>query len=133
MQHGATPKIEEYDENGACVMRAWFGRAQSTQSYRAYRFLPWTGCPRTKPDVFACLGEQGKTAVYVSWNGATDVQAWRVRDGSSGNGTVSHVAPRNGFETRVVVEEGLDKVIVEAVGGMGDGIKSEVVTVGERC
>lgn len=133
MQHGATPKIVEYDANGACVMRAWFGHALSTQSYRAYRFLPWTGCPQTKPDVFACLEEQGKTAIYVSWNGATDVQAWRVRSGSSNNGSASHVAPRNGFETRIVVEEGFDKIIVEAVGGMGDGTKSEVVNVGEGC
>lgn len=73
--HGATPKIEEYDENGTIVMRARFGYDNTMQTYRAYRY-PWTGNPSTKPDVAACVSrETSKTIVYVSWNGATDVKS----------------------------------------------------------
>ncbi|KAE8372023.1 ASST-domain-containing protein [Aspergillus bertholletiae] len=132
MQHGAVPKIEEFDENGALVMRAWFGYHGVTDTYRAYRF-PWVGKPRTNPDVAACSGD-GKMEVYVSWNGATDVQEWKVLGGTE-EGKMKKVAvvPRNGFETRIVVDEVVEKVVVEAVGGVGAGRRSEVVTVGQSC
>lgn len=129
--HGATPKIEEYDADGAVVMRARFGYDDSMQTYRAYRYM-WVGRPSTKPDVVACpLGKEEKTAVYVSWNGATDVQSWKVYSGSK----VRETALRNGFETIIQVT-GLahgDSVVVEAVGGVGDGTRSEAVSVGQGC
>jgi hypothetical protein len=128
--HGATPKIEEYDENGTIVMRARFGYDNTMQTYRAYRY-PWVGRPSTKPDVVACPTKGGKTAVYVSWNGATDVCSWKVTSGSK----IHHTALRNGFETTILVA-GLsdgDSVVAEAVGGVGDGTRSQSVTVGQGC
>ena len=129
--HGATPKIEEFDENGTILMRARFGYDNTMQSYRAYRY-PWVGSPSTKPDVVACpMSKGGKTAIYVSWNGATDVQSWKVHSGSE----IKQTVPRNGFETTILVaglSEG-DSVAVEAVGGMSDGIRSESVTIGQGC
>lgn len=129
--HGATPQIEEYDGNGAIVMRARFGYDNTMQTYRAYR-SPWVGRPSTKPQVVACPSNNGKRAeVYVSWNGATDVQAWKVYSGSH----VRRIARRNGFETTIIVG-GLaagDSVVVEAVGGVGDGTKSDSVSVGQGC
>ena len=126
-QHGATPKIEEYDENGAIVMRARFGYDNTMQAYRAYRY-PWVGRPASKPDVVACLdGKSGKTVVYISWNGATDVEYWKVYSGS----VVKVTALRNGFETTILVD-GLtsgDSVVVEVGGGVGDGMRSESTTV----
>ncbi|KAF7596381.1 hypothetical protein BBP40_002125 [Aspergillus hancockii] len=81
MHHGAVPKLKEHDENGTVVMRAWSGYHGVTQSYRGYRFpwvgRPWTRPPRTWPDVVACSAER-RMAVYVSWNGATNVREWRV-------------------------------------------------------
>ncbi|KAJ5279286.1 hypothetical protein N7478_004658 [Penicillium angulare] len=127
--HGAVPKIEEYDENGATVMRAWFGYEDTMQTYRAYRY-PWTGHPSTKPDVVACPSGDN-AAVYVSWNGATDVDAWKVYSGSQ----VKKTAQRSGFETSILVS-GLSKgesVVVEAVGGAGDGTKSASTRVGVNC
>ncbi|KAJ5762014.1 uncharacterized protein N7511_005396 [Penicillium nucicola] len=128
--HGATPKIEEYDENGTIVMRARFGYDNTMQTYRTYRY-PWVGRPSTKPNAVACPAKEGKTAVYVSWNGATDVASWKVVSGSK----VIHTALRNGFETTIPVA-GLsdgDSVTVEAVGGVGDGTRSESITVGQNC
>lgn len=68
MDQGATPKIEEYDEGGRIVMRAWFGydNDQNMMTYRAYRY-PWVGRPTTKPDVAACTAEGGgNVMVYAS-------------------------------------------------------------------
>ncbi|CAG8088330.1 unnamed protein product [Penicillium salamii] len=126
--HGATPKIEEYDENGAIVMRARFGYDNSMQTYRTYRY-PWVGRPATKPTAVACSDDEEKTVVYVSWNGASDVQAWTVRSGSA----VEKTAVRNGFETKIMVEglDNSDSIVVEAVGGVGDGMASDPVTVGQ--
>lgn len=127
--HGATPKIEEYDENGTIVMRARFGYDSTMQTYRAYRY-PWVGRPSTKPDVVACQAD-GQTAVYVSWNGATDVESWKVHSGSK----VKKTAERNGFETMILLDglsEG-DSVVVEAVGGVGSGRRSASVSVGQSC
>ncbi|KAJ5939319.1 hypothetical protein N7466_002453 [Penicillium verhagenii] len=129
--HGATPQIEEYDENGSVVMRARFGYDNTMQTYRAYRY-PWVGHPSTKPDVVACPVSGSETAmVYVSWNGATDVQSWKIHSGSQLKAT----AVNNGFETAILVDmlrKG-DSIVVEAVGGAGDGTKSATVTVGQGC
>ena len=131
--HGYTPKIEEYDEKGAVVMSARFGYDNTMGSYRVFRG-PWVGRPATKPDVVACKSSSewgGAVAVYVSWNGATDVQSWKVYSGSQ----VKKTAVRNGFETRIPVD-GLDEsdsVVVEAVGGVGDGTRSRAVTVQQEC
>ncbi|KAL2839411.1 ASST-domain-containing protein [Aspergillus pseudoustus] len=133
LQHGATPKLEEFDEQGALVMRARFGFDNTSQSYRGYK-ASWVGRPRAKPDVFACAGgEGGQTVVYVSWNGATDVQGWRVMTGHN-EGVLREVktAPRNGFETRIQLDGSVEKVVVMAVGGVGDGTKTDIRTV-ERC
>ena len=45
------------------------------------------------------------TNVYASWNGATEVSAWRVLAGSS-SGALQAVAtaPKRGFETRITIE-----------------------------
>lgn len=55
--HGATPKIEEYNEYGTIVMRARFGYDNTIQTYRVYRYL-WVGRPSTRPNVVACPLEQ---------------------------------------------------------------------------
>jgi hypothetical protein len=80
--HGASPTVEEYDENGALVMAAVCGIDTIQSSYRVYRDLR-TGSPKTKPDVVACSAA-GESVVYVSWNGATNVTGRKV---NSGNGT----------------------------------------------
>ncbi|KAL3455342.1 ASST-domain-containing protein [Aspergillus heterothallicus] len=134
LQHGAVPKLEEYDQEGALVLRARFGFDSAIQSYRGYK-ANWVGRPRTRPDVFACAGgEEGETVVYASWNGATDVQSWRVmaRTGAGGLREVATV-PRNGFETRIQLDKAVEHVVVAAVGGVGDGTKSNAVAVAKSC
>ncbi|KAF9886077.1 hypothetical protein FE257_012012 [Aspergillus nanangensis] len=129
--HGSIPKLEECGQNGAIVMRARFGYDNTMQSYRGYRF-PWIGRPNTTPNVVTCpvVGKK-HTAVYVSWNGATDVESWKVVSGSR----LIQTALRNGFETTIFVD-GLSShgtVVVEAVGGVGNGTRSQPIPVGQGC
>ncbi|KAL5002019.1 ASST-domain-containing protein [Aspergillus recurvatus] len=150
--HGAVPKVEEYDAAGKVVMRGWFGAKSEDSntssygwtSYRAYR-EEWVGRPRSRPSVVACRGVgEHKVDVWVSWNGATDVKGWRVYGSSSDSKgeewmRVSRDVVKTGFETRVVlgaeindvefVEGSVDAVIVEAIGGVGNGARSKAVRV----
>lgn len=138
---GSTPLIEEYDENGALVMSAQFGYGNFTmESYRAYRY-PWVGRPATTPSVRACRrdggdddpAKGGKVAVYVSWNGATDIQAWKILAGPDPDKlSVVNTVRRNGYETTVWIQDVGDHVIAEAIGGPNGGVKSNVVTA-EAC
>lgn len=104
------------------------------EGYRGYR-RDWVGRPRTKPSVVACgRGEGEKVSVYVSWNGASDVQRWRVYMGDGSDMEGVKVAVKNGFETRIDVDGGSGEMVqVEAVGGVNDGTRSEAVSVGSGC
>jgi hypothetical protein len=147
MFHGSDPLVEEYDAAGACVMSARFGRtAGGMEGYRAYR-APWVGRPQSRPSVVVCAGEgkgvssgeqqqEEEVAVYVSWNGASDVQGWKIYAGPEERGLrVVRTAMKNGFETRATVDgvSGGDVVIVQAVGGVNDGTRSEAVLDMENC
>lgn len=131
--HGNIPLIVEYDANGACVMTARFGYDTTTQSYRAYRY-PWIGRPKTKPTATACSIDED-TIVFISWNGASDVQAWKIYTGSdAGSLEPMQTVLKNGFETRVLLEGvSNDFIKVQAVGGVNDGTKSEFIPITDRC
>lgn len=132
LSHGSTARIREYDAHGAPVMSATFGYTDSMAAYRVYR-APWVGTPSTKPAVVACP-EDGGTAVYVSWNGATDVESWTVSTGPDvGALAEATTVLRNGFETRILIAGEFATVVVEAVGGPNDGGQSDAVTVGDDC
>jgi hypothetical protein len=128
--HGILGVFEEFTKAGKIAMTVQF--AALTQgaglSYRAFH-QPWIGCPTTPPAMFAAV-ENGTTAVYASWNGATDYKVWTVYAGSS-DVTLSAVAKvaRNGlFETRIEVPGSPTVVQVEAL-NCGTRVKSEVFTL----
>jgi hypothetical protein len=56
----------------------------------------------------------------VSWNGATDVAAWRVLAGSSAS-TLSPLvtAPRTGFQTTITAKTGEPEIAVQALDAAG--------------
>ncbi len=105
---GARPYFTEYDRAGKHVLfDARFG--YKDDSYRAYRFT-WHGQPDGRP----ALALDGQTA-YVSWNGATDVTAWRLLADGRPGATVT----RTGFETALRVPRGARTVAVRALGRGG--------------
>src|SRR5439155_25085028 len=77
---GDTPYMTEFTRSGRTVFDAHLV-PKADDSYRAFRF-PWSAQPSAPPDV-AATSSGGKTRVYASWNGATEVASWEVLGGSS--------------------------------------------------
>jgi hypothetical protein len=89
-------------------------------SYRAFRF-PWHGHPLTQPAVSARILTTGdSTAVFVSWNGATDVGSWRLLAGADPS-SLKPIAtmPDGGFESSITLPENYSYVAVQALGATG--------------
>jgi hypothetical protein len=119
---GDRPLYTEFTRDGRVVYEARLPAADDehvVNSYRAFRY-PWSGDPVDRPVVVAHdLG--GSAAVYASWNGATEVETWEVL-GGAGDGTLAPLAtaPRDGFETRVVVTPAPPVVQVRALDAAGE-------------
>ncbi len=93
---GSSPYITEFSAHGA-VMRL-YTFARGSESYRAYRF-PWAPQPLSKPALAASTAN-GRTQVYMSWNGADDVASWQVLAGASAGALKPVATVRDGgFET----------------------------------
>lgn len=72
---GSTPRYSEHAPDGSLLYYASFGK--DLQNYRVSK-AEWTGRPATRPDIVAYAQYCGaESHVYVSWNGATEVAAWR--------------------------------------------------------
>jgi len=85
-----------------------------TQIYRAMRF-PWSAQPTTPP-ALAVAG----SALYASWNGATDVAFWRVLAGPSATALSPGATSRDsGFETKLRIPAGAAFVAVQALSASG--------------
>jgi hypothetical protein len=113
---GARPYISEFSRDGRLLFEASF--PSSDESYRAYRF-PWIGRPSTPPSV-ATRTRAGATTVYASWNGATEVGAWRVLAGASPDALQPvATAARAGFETAIPLGSPAAYVAVQALDSAG--------------
>lgn len=99
---GESPYVSEFAASGSLLFDAHLPAAY--ESYRAYR-LPWSGQPADLPAlaVVRVAGGRGAT-IYASWNGATQLAAWRVLVGRSA-GALAPVASKAkaGFETALAV------------------------------
>ena len=114
---GQQPYFSEIGTHGHQVYDAHF--VAPTASYRAYR-LPWFGQPDSKPGIAVVRDGPHRFSVYASWNGATDVSAWRLlAGGTSGPLHAAATRPRHGFETGLPVSRGVRTVEVEALGAHG--------------
>ncbi len=110
---GSQPFFSEYDAAGRQVFDARF--RDEIINYRAYRF-PWTGRPTTLPDLAVSPNARGSSTLYASWNGATDVSAWRVLAGSGPQSLRPlSVTPKNGFETAIHVASAAPYFAVQAL------------------
>jgi Arylsulfotransferase (ASST) len=113
---GAQPRLTEFTRDGRVLLDAAFPDGSS--SYRAFR-LPWTGRPSDQPAASVSRSLDG-LLVHVSWNGATEVDSWRVLAGSRED-HLSSVAqePKTGFETTITIGGGRPFVGVQALAGDG--------------
>lgn len=101
---GQEPFFSEVSATGQQLFAAHFPVHE--QSYRSFR-LSWVGAPHHPPALaFQAAGTGGGTA-YASWNGATQVAAWRVLAGASAKTLHPIVTvPRSAFETPIAVPAG---------------------------
>jgi hypothetical protein len=114
---GSAPYFSEYSHEGELLFDAQL--LGDGQSYRAFRFS-WSGQPSDNPAVAVEQGPNDKVTLYVSWNGATEVESWQVLAGSTPN-QLKPVgsAPRRGFETTVAVRTAEPYVAVRAKSASG--------------
>jgi len=88
---GTDPHFSEYAEAGAVRLDATL--PHGGENYRTLRF-PWRGKPHDGPRAVV----RG-SIVYASWNGATDVVAWKIEPGGP-------TVDRTGFETALPLRPG---------------------------
>lgn len=119
------PEITEYTASGQVAMDL----SMSGASYRGFRFA-WDGQPLTKPAVAASLQSTG-TTVWASWNGSTEVSAWRVLAGSSPGhlAAVGGATPKTGFETAIKLGRDYGSVAVQALNAKGRVLSTSGTTV----
>ncbi len=122
---GALPYFTQFTAGGKQIYDGRF--VDQNSSYRAYRFV-WSATPSNPPAV-AGFDSGHRTRVYASWNGATDVSAWRVLAGSSSTALKpARQAASSGFETEITIRRQA-YLEVEALGRAGRILgRSGVVT-----
>ena len=110
---GSAPYFSEYSRSGQLLLDAVFPGSDLT--YRATR-EHWVGLPLSRP-AGAARRAAGKTTVYASWNGATEVASWRVLAGpSAARLTVVARAAKSGFETAIPLPTRYERFKVVALG-----------------
>lgn len=128
---GEEPDFSEYRPDGQQIFNGSF--ALGTWSYRAFRF-PWTGHPITPPDLAATRASNGRTNVWASWNGATNVTSWRVLGGPSASTLHTLTThPDRHFETQITLKTQPAYVEVQGMGARGQVLPhgtSSVVAAG---
>jgi hypothetical protein len=101
---GTDPHFTEYGAGGAVRLDA--SLPPGGENYRTLRF-PWHGRP-TEPPAAVVRG----STMYASWNGATEVAAWKVEPGGT-------AVPRRGFETALSLPPGARSVQAVALDANG--------------
>ena len=98
---GAEPYLSEFAADGSLLLDAEL--PLNDQSYRAFTF-DWSGRPPGRPVAVARPNPARGSAVFVSWNGATDVATWTVLAGKNPSALATAASqPRAGFETNISV------------------------------
>jgi hypothetical protein len=128
---GSVPSVSELGQAGDLLLDAHLPPGYS--SYRAFRF-PWQGHPLWLPAVSArLLAAKDSTAVFASWNGATDVSSWTVLAGATPNALTKRATmPVSGFESSITLPDPYPYVAVQATGPAGQvlGTSGVVKVVG---
>jgi hypothetical protein len=113
---GSQPWVTEFDSHGKTVFDGRF--VDANQSYRAYRYT-WTGTPWAAP-AFRTRANKGKTTVYASWNGSTQLARWQVLGGSSPSKlSVIATAGKTAFETPIKLRSSRAYLEVQALDSRG--------------
>ena len=99
---GSEPYFSTFDSDGTLLADGQL--PMGDQTYRAFTD-DWVGQPTDKPAIAVLPNAARAAAVYVSWNGATEVATWQVLAGKR-ESSLSVVATqaRSGFETVIAAD-----------------------------
>jgi hypothetical protein len=99
---GTQPYFTEFASDGTQLM---FGQLPlGTRSYRAF-LVDLVGAPADKPAIVAKSYAAGGYQLYVSWNGATEIDSWRIDAGPNARSLEPvGTSPWTGFETAIVID-----------------------------
>jgi hypothetical protein len=116
--YGGVPAISEFAADGSLRFDAH--QPYDMSFYRAFRFA-WSARPLTPPALLASLNNTAEeTIVHASWNGATEVSAWRVLAGKrAGSLAVQATIPGDGFESSTTLPKRFSYVAVQALDRAG--------------
>jgi hypothetical protein len=113
---GGLPYITEFRPGGGVHFDARLPKGG--MNYRAFR-LPWEGRPARPPRLVAHTAS-GRRRLYVSWNGATEVAAWRLEAGPRRNDLKPLLTkPKTSFETALSAPRGDGFAVAVALGPRG--------------
>jgi EmrB/QacA subfamily drug resistance transporter len=116
---GSQPFFSEFGPSGKLLLDVVLPRPDL--SYRA-TLEQWVGLP-LYPPAGAARAKAGRTTVYASWNGATEVASWQVLDATTpGHTSVLASAPCLGFETAIPVRGSARSFRVRALDARGHAI-----------
>lgn len=110
---GPIAAYTEYHPSGAVIVDTHYVPSamfdlEGINSYRTFQF-PWVGRPLTRPDVAVVAGtKSGEDAIYVSWNGATEVASWALKLGNTRKQAELReetTIVKRGFESRILVDD----------------------------
>lgn len=122
---GTEPYFSEFTKDGELIYDAWI---RARNNYRAYRG-EWHGTPTTDPAV-VYKPDEPTPAVYVSWNGATEVEQWRLLAGEDkDNMSEVTTVTSTGFETAIQAPGDPGAMTVEALDENGEVIGSAPVEI----
>lgn len=128
---GAQPYYSEFSDEGELLYDVCHGDACHEAkydggggSYRAYKGQ-WEGDPNTAPDVVIQESDNGQQRAYVSWNGATEVDRWRLIAGEDADNIVQQTSVNKAsFETSIPVLQESEYIAVQALDTNGDVLAS---------
>jgi hypothetical protein len=121
---GSRPYFSEYSQSGRLLFDGVF--PSPNNNYRSF-VRQWVGRPYFPP-TGAARRHNGKATVYASWDGATEVQAWRVLAGSNAQHLTSvALGPKTGFETAIGLGRGYSRYRVQALDAKGHVLGTSAV------
>ncbi|KAI9670132.1 MAG: hypothetical protein M1817_004469 [Caeruleum heppii] len=101
---GSNGFVSEHTSDGTAVWFASFA-ITGTVNYRAHKYN-WTATPMDQPVLYTyAKTTSAPLALYVSWNGATEISTFRFHTSTTRDGefTATDPVPKTGFETTFVI------------------------------
>ncbi|KAA8906009.1 hypothetical protein TRICI_005192 [Trichomonascus ciferrii] len=105
---GPNPVISEHLFNGSIIFKASLPHA----TYKAYK-SKFKGYPRENMSILSAYdGDSDTTTLYISWNGASEVEQWNVYSEEE----FVTCTPKSGFETVLHIRGFKKSIEIDAIG-----------------